>query len=324
MSRPENHLLHRPELSRIGNGVMRVAGRLSARVSEVQDQAEAHYSAGLPNQTVHSLIYARPHFYRHNRFREEPPLDHLMEQVAICISDINYQNQKAHQPGSITVAVNRSKRSDFTQWRLKEKYDADLMTFPPSFSHPAAYNKLINTFQSEGLTGLLWMTQPGARMATKQAFNASALAIGGELGVAAVQGMPLAGRESRFFESSLYNLGSTVKFPGHRPKPARAGAGFLAVNRSVVSLDALYAQSQSWPEYPSHSGPFNPAYGNGGFDGELGGRIGPVLMDQANSVIWYEHPHYRLNLAQDASSVVRTVAEWASYFHPNDYMHPPL
>jgi hypothetical protein len=155
------------------------------------------------------------------------------------------------------------------------------------------------------------MTESGARLATKQAFHAGALAIKGD--VAAIQGTALAGRNAGTLEASFYNAASMhPQFIGHKPRQASPGMGFFAVNRSLVSLDALAEVSH---DFDSGPGPFNPEYGNGGYDGELGSRLGDVQMDWAASVILSEG----LSASQMTGLVRR---EWPSYSQPNTYLPP--
>lgn len=308
MTKPNRELLlNTDQLHPLGIKLARVDSRLAKRAAEVQ----AETAKLLPGQVenlppISSLIYARAHRYRHAGI---PPRSHeqILEALPGAIEDIQKQDY-AGKKGLTAVVVSRSQEHWDNYMQLADRHQVALIDRAADESHPVAYNQALRRFGYG--SGLLSMTEAGGRLATNQAFNAAALATNNE--TAAIQGTALASAQGSYAEAAFYTAATAhPRFIGHRPREAQAGMGFFAVNRTIVSFDALV-------EVPgTEDGPFNPTYGNGGYDGNVGERLGTVQMDWAASIIIAESRP--LTARQMGQLVFR---EWTSYGEPNAYAVP--
>lgn len=313
------HLLHPDKVSPVGKALMRVNGRLQKRAEEVQAAAHAWRSgqdSSFPD--MHSIVYARERGYSYRQNRPGSSLDDIMGRVQGVVNDITRQ-QYYGQKGKTIVAVNASPEDRrFQDYSDSFRGSAEVVAFDPDTTHPEAYNQLLRRITQEDSTGLIAMTEAevGAHMTTDQAFHAGALAIRGN--TAAVQGTAIAGANAGVMEAAFYNSCTVLpRFAGHGLRRAKPGPGFMALNRSIISIPALVEASRPWEDGDT-PGPFNPRFENGGYDGQLGEQFVKnglqVQLDWANSVIWSE--------GLSANQFAAQWGDWNMYGAPNSYIPP--
>lgn len=310
----QGELLHVDEHQGVITNAFRIPSLLQERAQTVHDLAAiAHLDGGYRFPVMHSLVYARPHRFAHTEISNAGVLD----RVTTAVEDIQSQQYFGdHNKGPVLVVVDENlsplERSAMRNLSTKN-LEVQPIAIDSDISHPEAYNYVLSQLPA-GNKELLWMTEAGAKMATKQAFHAGALAI--RDGSVAVQGTRLADQNAGFTERAFYNLATRhPQFRGHHRREATAGMGYLGADRSVVSVDAL----RNVPLPDGQTGPFNTEFGNGGYDGELGERLRQnipirIRFDWALSVAHSE--------SLSAPQVVSMIREWSSFSQPNTYQKP--